>query len=568
MARTIGIGVQDFAQIIEEELFYVDKTLFIKEWWESGASVTLITRPRRFGKTLNMNMTERFFSIRYQKEGSVFERLAIWREQKYRDLQGTYPVISLSFANIKEQSYIAARRKICQLLEDLYNQFSFVRESGTMTERDRGFFDKISVDMDDTQATLALNHLAYYLHRYYGKKVLILLDEYDTPMQEAYDRGYWDEMVAFTRSLFNATFKTNPSLYRAIMTGITRISKESVFSDLNNLEIITATSVRYASCFGFTGQEVQAALQEMGYSDFSKVKEWYDGFIFGNQRDIYNPWSIVNYLDKGKLDLYWANTSENSLAAKLIREGNREIKQSFERLLQGECLKTAIDEQIVYSQIGAVRGAVWSLLLAGGYLKVVSLEAFEDSDFIREPVYTLRLTNLEVRILFYRMIKAWFLEAEEDYNAFVKALLDRDVEAMNVYMNEVALKTFGYFDSGKQPGERAEPERFYHGFVLGLIVELGRRYHIRSNRESGLGRYDVMLEPKNQSDRAVLMEFKVRNPVKEKNLEETVRAALKQIEDKKYVVELRERGIPEGRIDRYGFAFEGKTVRIGAAASP
>ena len=299
MKRSVGIGNQDFAKIITNNIFYVDKTLFIKEWWENNDAVTLITRPRRFGKTLNMSMVYQFFSVDYAGRGDLFEGLSIWREEKYRALQGTYPVISLSFANIKEQNCSTAHRKICQMLSDIYSRYRFLSEGDTLDEKEKKFFDAVSVDMDDVTATMALGKLCEYLSRYYGKKTIILLDEYDTPMQEAYINGYWEELTSFTRSLFNSTFKTNPYLERGIMTGITRVGKESIFSDLNNLEVVTTTSEKYAESFGFTQEEVFAVLDEFQLSDRKQeVKQWYDGFTFGNRKDIYNPWSILNYLDK------------------------------------------------------------------------------------------------------------------------------------------------------------------------------------------------------------------------------------------------------------------------------
>ena len=562
MGRTVAIGIQNFNEIIENNCFYVDKTSFIKEWWESRDSVTLITRPRRFGKTLTMSMTEQFFSVNYAGRGDLFEGLSIWQEEKYRRLQGTYPVISLSFANIKETDYIMTRRKICQMLAELYADHSFLLNSDVMEEADRDFFRRVTVDMGDVEATLAIHNLAKYLSRYYGKKVIILLDEYDTPMQEAYVDGYWDELVAFTRSLFNSTFKTNPWLERAIMTGITRVSRESIFSDLNNLEVVTTTSDKYADCFGFTEEEVFTGMDECGYTDREMVKRWYDGFTFGSKRDIYNPWSILNYLDKGEIKTYWANTSSNSLVGKLIRQGSRSIKTSFESLLAGEHLITPIDEQIVYNQLNENETAIWSLLLASGYLKVVDYERYDPME-ASEPKYELELTNLEVKVMFQNMIRTWFGAVRSDYNDFEKALLLGDVDAMNEYMNRVTLETFSSFDTGRRPSEKAEPERFYHGFVLGLMVDLKGRYIITSNRESGFGRYDVMLEPVSAADDAIIIEFKVYNSRKETSLDETLQNALQQIEDKKYEASLRAKGIPAEKIRKYGFAFEGKTVLIG-----
>lgn len=564
MARTVGIGIQNFGDLIRKGCFYIDKTHFIKEWWESEDSVTLITRPRRFGKTLNMSMTEQFFSVDYAGQGEVFQGLSIWKEEKYRELQGTYPVISLSFAAVKERDYPSARIRICQLLTDLYTRYRFLLECDWMSPSDREFFESVRMNMPDVVATFSIYKLCEFLYRYYEKKVIILLDEYDTPMQEAYVDGYWGELVGFTRSLFNSSFKTNPWLERAVLTGITRISKESIFSDLNNLKVVTTTSDEYAASFGFTEGEVFAALDECGLSkEKEQVKRWYDGFIFGGQRDIYNPWSILNFLDTGKIATYWANTSSNSLVGKLLREGNREIKESFEALLRGEVIQTPIDEQIVYNQLDHNESAIWSLLLASGYLKALRYDRVELPGNGVEFIYHLTLTNLEVEYMFRNMVRGWFVSARTDYNDFIKALLLGDLDAMNEYMNRVALSTFSYFDTGKQPSGE-EPERFYHGFVLGLMIDLQDRYVLSSNQESGFGRYDVVLEPRDPgSDDAVILEFKVRNKRREASLEETVEAALRQIREKQYAAGLRGRGIPEERIRCYGLAFEGKEVLIG-----
>ncbi len=559
MARTVGIGHQDFAEMRMKNNFYIDKTEFIREWWEADDQVTLITRPRRFGKTLNMSMLEYFFSCKYAGREDLFTGLSVWDHEKYRSMQGTYPVLFLSFADVKFTSFQEARRMICLSIEALYNKHDFLLEGNLLNEKEKAFYREVSANMADSTASVSLRSLSDFLSRYYRKKVIILLDEYDTPMQEAFVAGYWDEMAEFVRNLFNSTFKTNPYLQRAVMTGITRISKESIFSDLNNLEVITTTSGKYEMAFGFTEAEVWDALGEYGLSDRKQeIKAWYDGFTFGKVTDIYNPWSIINYLGKKKLAPYWVNTSSNRLAGNLLRESSKDRKLDFECLLRGESIRVQIDEQIVYDQLSSKKNALWSLLLASGYLKVIQEIFAEESG---EFYYELALTNKEVRIMFRNLIRDWFSE-DDYYNDFIKALLLDDVEAMNIYMNKVTVSTFSYFDTGKKESEE-EPERFYHGFVLGLMVELADRYILTSNRESGFGRYDVMLEPRQKNDDAIILEFKVKGK-NEKKLSDTVKAALQQIDKQNYEASLTARGIPKERIRKYGFAFQGKKVLIGS----
>lgn len=564
MAKTIAIGIQDFYKIIENNYFYIDKTNFIKEWWENGDEVTLITRPRRFGKTLTISMSDYFFSIKHAGHKNLFKGLDIWKENKYHKLKGTYPVINLSFANIKETSYKNAKAKICHLLVNLYSDYSFLLDNSSLTENDKEFFKKVKPGMDDVTATMAINQLSKYLFCHYGKKVIILLDEYDTPMQEAYINGYWDELVSFTRSMFNSTFKTNPYLERALMTGITRISKESVFSDLNNLTIITTTSKLYETAFGFTEDETSQALSTYNLDkEKQNVKKWYDGFTFGGTENIYNPWSIINFIKNHKLAAYWSNTSSNSLASQLVRESSTSVKLVIEDLLQGKDFCTTIDEQIVFSQLGNTKTAIWSLFLASGYLKVINTKL----NHKQKEEYTLSLTNNEVRIMFDQIVTEWFDTSSLNFSDFSDALVSGNITLMNNYINEITENVFSYFDVPKKHSEFKQTENFYHGFILGLIADLRSVYIITSNRESGIGRYDVMLEPINHNNNGIILEFKVHSPEKENSLEDTVQNALRQIEEKKYAASLKAKGLPPGKIKKYGFAFKGKTVLIGSSTA-
>lgn len=424
----------------------------------------------------------------------------------------------MSFASVKANSYENAKKQINAQICRVYEENRFLLDGELLSENEKEQFQSVKIDMDDALSSMALHELSCYLNRYYKKNVIILLDEYDTPMQEAYLYAYWNDFTSFVRNLFNATFKTNPYLERALMTGITRVSKESVFSDLNNLNVVTVTSDEYATAFGFTEKEVFDALDDAGLSEEKVlVKSWYDGFVFGQCKDMYNPWSITNFLDKRELQSYWADTSSNRLVGRLIQTASGEIKEKMELLLEGTQVVENFDEQIVFEQLDHNESAIWSLLLASGYLKAVEIEY---RGIYRKPWFHLAITNMETEGMFAGMFRGWFSAAASNYN----------------------------------------------GFVLGLIAELADEYEIHSNRESGFGRYDVMMIPRDWSaskKSAIIMEFKVHDAESEQSMEDTVKAALAQIEEKAYDAELTARGITSENIRHYGFAFEGKKVLIG-----
>ena len=561
MARTISVGEQNFSTIRERNCFLVDKTMLIKDWWENEDSVTLITRPRRFGKTLNMDMLDCFFSTGYANRSDLFEGLKIWEYEEYRNMQGTYPVISLSFAKLKNDSLSGIQEKMSDIFGSLYIRYSdMVEKSTKIPEKMKDKFDSICEKLNKGNSgntvTDAISYLCEVLFSEYKKKVIILLDEYDTPLQEAYTGGFWDEMVSFMRIFFNSTFKSNKYMQRAVMTGITRVSKESLFSDMNNLELCTLSSVKYQEYFGFTEQEVFDSMDEFGYTNKDEVKYWYDGFTIGEKRDIYNPWSIINYLDKGKLKSYWSNTSSNGLVSKLLREADDEIKSDFEDLLRGGAIEKKIDDEMVFSQLGEDINAIWSLLTAAGYLKMEN---------IKEDIFELQIVNHEVMVMFRNMVEGWFTSKTSKYSKLIKSFLEGKTEDLNEYMNILTCSLISSFDTARNEDDFLAPEKFYHGFVLGLLVELRERYSVKSNRESGFGRYDVMLIPKDKmKDKAFIIEFKVVNRNRgEKSLEDALKNALKQIEENRYEQNLTDMNVPKENIVKYGFAFEGKRVLIG-----
>ena len=554
MSNKVAIGVQDFETLIDEGLFYVDKTGFIKEWWNRQDPVTLITRPRRFGKTLTMSMVECFLSLRYRDRPELFEGLSVWQDEAMRRLQGTIPVISVSFGGIKSSDVSRQMESLKMIVREAFTQSGAVLKD-KMSECDGQVYASYMGDMTDGMAVRGLHVLSELLYNATGQKVVILLDEYDTPVLEAWSGNRLEDCTDYMRELFNVTFKSNPYLARAILTGITRISKESFFSDMNHLKVCSMLDDVYATAFGFTEAEVFEAMDEQGLSCKDRVKEWYDGFNVGSHTDIYNPWSIVNYLCEHKFKPFWVNSSSNALISRYMMTGDVERKAALETLLGGGCIRTSIDEELTFHNIEKSDSALWSLLYSSGYLKVEADDGCSDG-----AEYTLRVTNKEVQWMLGDMVKRWFSTNTTVMNRFVEALLERDVDYMNEYLNRITEEVFSWFDVS---GGR-EPERFYHGFMLGLMMELKDRFIITSNRESGLGRYDVVLQPVDSNrDYGYVIEFKVYRRGRDASLEECVKKALQQIDEKGYDAVLVGAGIAVDRIMHLGIGFEGKNVLVG-----
>ena len=564
MARTISIGAQGYEGLRANGYFYVDKTGFVRDWWRAGDAVTLICRPRRFGKTLNLDTVRCFLSAEFAGRGEeLFGGLEVWGDPGMRALQGTVPVVALSFAKVKATCYDDMLRVICGIVSREVDGHPELRGWEGLTDGDRERLAAVRPSMDAATCADAINLLCDLLRRRHGVAPVVLLDEYDAPMEAAWVYGYWDRAVGFLRQLMNATFKTNPALGRALITGVTRVSRESIFSDLNNLTVVTTSTPKYQTCFGFTQAEVDEALAEYGMASLrDDVRAWYDGFVFDGVGHIYNPWSLTQFLESGGFfDAYWANTSGNGLVSEVVRGGDDELKADFEELMRGGSVEKVIDEQVVFSELRTRPNAVWALLLAAGY--VVAPDP--TPAMVATTPRRLRLTNREVELSFDRMAEGWFAEAGGDWGRFARALLRGNAEEAGDYLSDVMLCCMSSFDGARRSAE-SEPERFYHGLVLGLLASLRGRYAVESNRESGYGRYDVALVPTDGAegaDPAVVIEFKVFDPKREQSLEDTVARARAQVEERAYVAGLVERGIAPERIRVYGIAFRGKECLVG-----
>ncbi|MDQ2087043.1 AAA family ATPase [Herbivorax sp. ANBcel31] len=551
------VGVDNFADIIEEDLYFVDKTLFIKEIIDDSSKIILIARPRRFGKTLNMSLLNYYFEKSEKDNSYMFKKYKIWSQgEEYTKEQGKYPVITLTFKNVKTSSWDINLGLIKKAIQGEFNRHLYLEKSKEITESEKKEFKKICFAEGSVEDyTNSLELLSKMLYKHHKQKPYVLLDEYDTILNEAYIHGHWQESIEFMKAFMSAGFKNNPNLYKGVLTGIFRVAKESIFSDMNNLNVCTILSDNYSEYFGFTQSEVEELLKYYGIEEGDKVKDWYNGYLFGekNQRVIYNPWSIVMYIHKGTLKPYWINTSGNAIIKELATTGDRNIQFNIQNIIEGGTVDDVkIDENIVYSEIKKSDKSIWSFMLMSGYLKPVKLYLKE------EGVYCdLKAPNKEVYYFFRNILENWFDETIKggSVNEMLKALLSGDIYTFYEIFARTVRNVLSYNDVGE---DRAES--FYHAFVLGMLVYIDKEYDIKSNRESGYGRYDVMIIPKDKSKKGIIIEFKKASDLRGETIDKALEAALNQIEDKKYDEELRGLGIND--IVKIGIAFKGKEVKV------
>ena len=560
---SVGCGYQNFQDFACGRQFYVDKTHFIAEWLKSIAKVTLITRPRRFGKTIMLSTVENFLDPRFAGHPEYFDRLKVWKDEESKKYYGKIPVASVTFGNCKGKDYRQAIQGMTDSLATLYEAHRYLLHSTKLDEYEKNEYRYILDCLrkgEEANVGTAISRLCRLLYCHYDVMPMILIDEYDTPLQEAYTDGYWNDMIGTCRQLFHCTLKENPYYDRAIVTGVTKITRNSLFSDLNNVEVNTVTCEAYSDCFGFTEKEVMDALKCQNMDSLQEVKAMYDGFIFGKRKDIYNPWSICNYLRHGELLSYWTNTSSNKLIGDIIRKYPVRSKYEIEQLMTGKTVHKKINENVAFQYLDGSENSLWSLLLAVGYIKADHVKKYGE---ITEC--DVSVTNQEVMEMFRYEILAMFENGNEIYSSFIQALLSHNVEELEEILMDISYTSMSYFDVGKRPGQA--PENFYHGLVLGLIVSLRDRYRIVSNRESGRGRYDIAMYPLQAGEDAFIIEFKVCDGKNGETLEKATENALQQIEEKRYEADLLAEGIRKERIYKLGIAFSGKDVYVKQAAA-
>ena len=544
--KAVPVGIENFERIINEDYYYVDKTLLIEELLINRAPVTLFTRPRRFGKTLNMSMIKYFFDVKNKEENKkLFENLKIYNSE-YMSEQGKYPVIFISLKDLKGDTWEECLKRLKLFIFDLYAEFEYIREK--MNEWDKRKFEKVLYEKEDADYIMSLKFLADSLYKYYGEKVIILIDEYDAPIINAFDKGDYNEAINFFQTFYSSALKTNNSLKYGVLTGITRIIKEGIFSGLNNLKVDTILNKKYSEYFGLLESEVIEMLDYFGMKyKIEEVKEWYNGYLFG-ESEVYNPWSIVNYIDNGEIKAYWANVSGNTLLENMLDHTGEGVYDDLKQFTDGESIEKYISDGTTIKSLLSNDDEIWQLLLYSGYLtKAKNQEKESDSN-----IYNLKIPNKEIRKYFGNMFLNRFFGTEVKTNTLIKALENGDIKKFEKTLGEIMINMLSHFDLDK------EMEKIYQVFMIGLVGFLMGKYEIISNDESGYGRYDLAMIPIKSNEKAYLMEFKISKT--QKGMEERAQKALKQIDEKKYDTKLKARGIKN--ILKIGVAFYGKEVKV------
>ena len=549
----IGIGESDFKGLRIRNNYYIDKTMYIKDIIDNESRVLLVTRPRRFGKTLNMSMLKYYFDCTQKDNKELFKGLKIMeQEEKYTSKLGAYPVIYLTLKDVQDRNYESMLLDMKTAMLNMYKEHMYLLKSDKIFdfEKDR-IMDILYCREDENVLKNSVRDLSEYLSRHYNKPVILLVDEYDVPLQNAYVEGYYEEAVKFFKTFYGVTFKDNPYLEKTVLTGVSRVAKESIFSGANNFKVFTVLDNEFADDFGITEEEMDKVIKDFEIQDEKEqIKKWYDGYKIGEVEGIYNPWSILNYLTDRRLMPYWVNTSSNDLI-KLILKNSSSVKEKMERLLKDEAIEVKINLETIIVGIEKNEDNIWGLLLGTGYLKVV-----ETIDII-EGIYKVKLPNYEIKFLFQQIVDEWFRNKVigNDLKSILKDLVTLNIKEYEKKFDILVKEMFSYMDVGENTAEN-----FYHAFVLGMMVGLRDSYYVNSNRESGMGRYDIMLEPKDKNGNSFIMEFKVLENKEEKTIEETIENAKKQIEEKGYEQNLKERGFTN--ITKMVYAFKGKEVKM------
>ena len=548
--KAVPVGIEDFERIINEDYYYVDKTMLIEELLINRAPVTLFTRPRRFGKTLNMSMLKYFFDVKDKEENKkLFENLKV-SDSEYMNEQGKYPVIFISLKDLKGDTWEECLKRLKLFIFDLYAEFEYIREK--MNEWDKRKFEKVLYEKEDAYYIMSLKFLADSLYKYYGEKVIILIDEYDAPIINAFDKGYYNEAINFFQTFYSSALKTNNSLKYGVLTGITRIIKEGIFSGLNNLKVDTILNKKYSEYFGLLESEVIEMLDYFGMKyKIEEVKEWYNGYLFG-ESEVYNPWSIVNYIDNGEIKAYWANVSGNTLLENMLDHAGESVYDDLKRFTDGESIEKYISDGTTIKSLLNNDDEIWQLLLYSGYLTKDEKQKEIDVTSEYTDVYNLRIPNKEIRKYFGNMFLNRFFGTEVKTNILIKALENGDIKKFEKTLGEIMINMLSHFDLDK------EMEKIYQVFMIELVGFLMGKYEIISNDESGYGRYDLAMIPIKSNEKAYLMEFKISKT--KKGMEERAQKALKQIDEKKYDTKLKARGIKN--ILKIGVAFYGKEVKV------